>query len=77
MLADEFQKFRDSSLQNYGLRSSHYLSAAALCWDVMLNMTKVELKLISDADMCLFFEKGMRGGVCCISKRHSKAKKSI
>ena len=27
----------------------------------MLNMTKVEFKLISDAEMYLFFEKGMRG----------------
>ena len=39
----------------------------------MLNMTKVELELIPDPDMYLFFEKGMRGGVCYISKRYSKA----
>ena len=32
-------------------------------------MTKVELNLISDVDMYLFFEKGMRGGVSYISKR--------
>ena len=36
-------------------------------------MTKVELKLISDADIYTFFEKGMRGGVSYISKRYSKA----
>ena len=29
----------------------------------MLNMVKVELELISDADIYLFCEKGMRGGV--------------
>ena len=40
--------------------------------DTILNMTKVELELISDADMHLFFEKGMRGGVSYISKRHGK-----
>ena len=28
--------------------------------NVMINMTKVELELIVDADMYLFFEKGMR-----------------
>ena len=39
----------------------------------MLNMTKVELKLISDADMYSFFEKGMRGVISYISKRYSKA----
>ena len=36
--------------------------------DAVLNMTKVELELASDADMYLLFEKGMRGGVSYISK---------
>ena len=38
----------------------------------MLNMTKAELELISDADMCLFFEKGMRNGDSYTSKKCSK-----
>ena len=36
-------------------------------------MTKVELKPISDPDVFIFFEKGMRGGVSYISNRYSKA----
>ena len=39
----------------------------------MLKMTKIELDLISDTDMHLFIEKGMRGGISYIAKRHSKA----
>ena len=39
----------------------------------MLNMTKVELKFISDVDIHLFFDKDMRGAVSYISKRYSKA----
>ena len=39
----------------------------------MLNMTKVKLEVISDADMYLFHEKGMRGEVSYISKIYSKA----
>ena len=35
----------------YRLCPSHCLSAPALTWDAMLNITKVELELISDADM--------------------------
>ena len=36
-------------------------------------MAAIELKLISDIDMCLFVEKGMREGISYISKRYSKA----
>ena len=39
----------------------------------MLKMTKIELDLISDIDMHLFIEKGMRGGISYIAKRQSKA----
>ena len=35
-------------------------------------MTKVELEKISDTDMHLFIEKGMRGGIIYINKRFSK-----
>ena len=38
----------------------------------MLNMTKAELELISDSDMCIFIEKGTRGGVSYIYNRYSK-----
>ena len=48
------------------------MSAPVLIWNVMLNITKVELKLISDPDIFLFFEKEMRGGVSYISRRYSK-----
>ena len=63
LLADVFEKFSNNSLRNYGLCPSHYSHAPGLRWDAVLNMTKFELELISDADMYLFFEKDMRGGV--------------
>ena len=39
----------------------------------MVKMTEIELDLISGIDLRLFIEKGMRGGVSYIAKRHSKA----
>ena len=39
----------------------------------MLRITDIELELISDTNMHLFIEKGMRGGISYIAKRHSKA----
>ena len=39
----------------------------------MLKMTGVGLEKISDIDMYLFIEKGLRGGISYTAKRHSKA----
>ena len=39
----------------------------------MLKMAEIELELISDIDMHLFAEKGIRGGISYIAKRHCKA----
>ena len=39
----------------------------------MLKMTGVKLEKISDIDMYLFLEKGMRGGISYIAKRYSRA----
>ena len=57
LLADVFEKFRNNSLKDYGLFPSHYLTVTDLSWDAMLNMTKVEFELISDADMYYSFKK--------------------
>ena len=72
VLADVFEKFRNNSLKNYGLCPSHYLSAPALSWDAMLNMTKMELELNPDPNMYIIFEKGRRGGIFYISNGYSK-----
>ena len=42
-LADEFEKFKTSSLEKYGLCPSHYLSLLSLSWDAMPKIIKVEL----------------------------------
>ena len=34
----------------------------------MSKMTEIELELISNNDIYLFINKGMRGGVSCITK---------
>ena len=73
LLLDVPEKFRSNSLKNYGLWLSHYLSAPALNWDVILKTTKVELQFIPDLHMYIFFEKVTRGGVSYISNRYSKA----
>ena len=36
-------------------------------------MSKIELDLLSDPNMYLMMEKGIRGGICVVTKRYSKA----
>ena len=64
ILADVFEKFINTCLEYYGLDFCHYFSSSGLSWDAVL---------ISDIDMYLFVEKGMRGGIFYIAKRFSKA----
>ena len=62
LLVDVFERFRNNSLRNYGLHPSHHLSALGLSWDAMLKITKIDLELIPDPDMYIFFEKGTSEG---------------
>ena len=73
LLANVFEKFISTSLKYYNLDPCHYFSVPRLSWDAMLKVTKVELEKISNADMHLFVERGMRGGISYINKRYSKA----
>ena len=73
LLVDVFEDLISTCLKYCNLDPCHYFSAPGLSWDAMLKMTKVELEKISDADIHLFIEKGMRGGISYASKRYSKA----
>ena len=73
LLADVFEKFIKTCLNYYGLDPCHYFNSPGLSLDAMLTMTGVELEPISDSDMHLFIEKGMRGGISYIAKVHSNA----
>ena len=73
MLADVFEKFIDTCLKYYELDPCHYFSSPGISWDAMLKMTGVKLEKISAIDQYLFIEKGTRGGISYIAKRHAKA----
>jgi hypothetical protein len=73
LLADVFETFRAFIHRTYKLEPVHYLTLPGLAWDAMLLMTGVKLEILSDPEMYLFFESGVRGGICMITQRLAKA----
>ena len=57
-----FEKFINACLEYYGLDPCHYFSSSGLSWEAVIKITGIELELISDIEMHLFIETGMRGG---------------
>ena len=68
LLCDVFETFISVCLKDYSLDPCHYFSSPGLSWDAMLKMTGIKLEKISNTDVHLFLEKGMRGGISYISK---------
>ena len=60
-------------MNHYGLVSAWYFSAPGLAWDATLKITKIQRELLSNPDMLLMIESGIRGGIATISHRHAKA----
>ena len=73
LLATVFEKFIDTCLKFHKLDPFHYFSSPGLSWDAMLKMTDIKLEKISNIDMHLFIEKGLRGGISYLAKRYAKA----
>lgn len=73
LLADVFENFRRISLQFYKIDPCHTYTAPGLAWQACLRMSHVRLELLTDIDMHLFIEKGIRGGIAMISNRYGKA----
>ena len=65
LLLDVFENFRNICVNHYGLDPAWYFSVPGLA--------KVQLELLSDADMLLMIESGIRGGITTISHHHAKA----
>ena len=72
LLADVFENFRDKCIEIYELDPAHFLSAPGLAWQACLKKTKVKLELLTDIDMLLMVEKGIRSGIFQAIHRHAK-----
>ena len=69
LLADVFENFRDMCEPD----PAHFLSLPGLAWQACLKKTNIELELLTDYDMLLMVEEGIRGGICHSIHRYAKA----
>ena len=66
--ADVFENFRNMCIKVYKLDP-----APGVAWQACLKKTKIKFELLSDADMLLMVEKGIRGGICDAIHNHEEA----
>ena len=73
LLQDVYENFRNMCFEKYQLDPTYFVSAPGLAWQACLKKTGVKLELITDYDMILMIEKGIRGGICQATHRYAKA----
>ena len=76
LLADVFENFRKTAMKTYELDPAWYYTLPGYSWDCLLKCTNIELEQITEPDMYLFIEKGLRGGISMVSHRHAQANNS-
>ena len=60
LLADVFEKFRNICLEIHGLDPAYFLSLPGFAWQTCLQLTGVELELLTDPNMLLMVEERIR-----------------
>ena len=63
LLADVLKNFKSMCINIYKTDPAKLLSAAGLTWQAALKKIKVILDLLTDINMLLMVEKGIRGGI--------------
>ena len=61
LIADLFESFSDKCIDIYELDPPHSVSAIGLAQQACLKKTEEELELLTDNDMLLMVEEGIRG----------------
>ena len=73
LLADVFEHFRQTVMNDHKLDCLHFITLPSLAWAMALKHTGIKLDLLTDPDAYLMIENSMRGGVATISRRYASA----
>ena len=70
-LSDIFESFRSLCLKEYQLDPAYFVSTPSLANEAMLNITKAKIELLTGINMVLMNEKGIRGVLTQVVKKHT------
>ena len=73
LLANVYEAFRDTCLRHYKLDPAHFYTSPGLAWKACLKCTGIKLELLTDPDMLLMFEWGIRGGITQAVHKYASA----
>ena len=68
-----YSRVKNKCIKIYELDPAHFLFVPGLAWRACLKKAELKLELLTDVDMLLMVEKGIRGGICHGIHRYVKA----
>ena len=68
-----FEAFRDTFLEHYKLDPEDFYTSSGLAWKACLTKAWIRLELLTNPDMLLMFECGIRGGIIQAVHRYAAA----
>ena len=72
LLANVFENFRNKCIEIYELDPASFLSATGLACQASLKKTRIILELMTDIDMLLMIEIGIRSGICHATHKYAE-----
>ena len=73
LLANVYEAFRDTCLRHYKLDPAHFYTSPGLAWKACLKCTGIRLELLTDPDMLLMSDRGIRGGITQAFRKYASA----
>ena len=73
LLADVFENCRNMCIKVYELDPTHFFICTRISMASMFEENMCKIELLTDVDMLLMVEKGIRGGICHAIHRYAKA----
>ena len=73
LLSNMFEAFRDTCLEHYSFDPAHFYTLPGLAWKACLKKTGIRLELLTNPDMLLMFEHGIRRGITQAVHRYASA----